>query len=228
MKPSISRLKSHATWVALFTAALVVAAACPYLSTKAGTLDSGQRTFGQSEVEPAFDDSTGNGIYLLTPLKNPFPSKANPRATAPLYLVLYPQVSTVPASELNCQPTNCDHANVLPFPDSDYGALPGSATACADFNGGSPCSPVAGHDHLVGVASTGGDFNQAWHVEFVIFSHSAFLDGSINTRVTTLSQIQALVKSGDAFIVDTPVTFNCSVTPERTYELGTPIAIQYP
>ena len=221
-------MKSITVALGLFTAALLIAVACPYSSTKAGSVDSGQRTFGQLEVEPAFDDSTGNAIYLLTPLKNPVPSKANPRATAPMYLVVYPQASTVPAYELNCQPSNCDHANVLPFPDSDYGALPGSAQACTDFNGGSPCSPVAGHDHLVGIASTGGDFNQAWHVEFVLFSHAAFVDGKINTRVTTLSQVQALLKSGDAFIADTPVTFNCSLTPERTYELGTPVVIQYP
>lgn len=221
-------MKSVVSAVALFAAALVAAAACPYLSTRAGSVESGQRTFGQWEVEPAFDDSTGNAIYLLTPLKNPFPSKSNPRAASPLYLVMYPQASTVPAFGLNCQPSNCDHGNVLPFPDSDYGALSGTAQACTDFNGGSPCSPVAGHDHLVGIASTGGDFNQAWHVEMVLFSHAAFLDGKINTRVTTLSQMQALLNSGDAFIADTPVTFNCSLTPERTYELGTPVAIQYP
>ena len=99
--------------------------------------------------------------------------------------------------------------------------------ACTDFNGGSPCSPVKGHDHLVGVASTGGDHN-AWHVELVVFTHAAFLDGTINTRVTTLSQIQALVKSGDVFIVDTPITFTSSVTSEQTYDLGTPVVIPYP
>lgn len=228
MKLSTLGVKSHTTWIALFAAAMVVAVASPYVSTKAGGVNSGQRAFGQVEVEPAFDDSTGTGIYLLSPLKNPFPSKANPRATAPMYLVVYPQVSTVPAYELNCQPTNCDHLNVLPFPDSDYGALPGSAQACTDFNGGSPCSPVAGHDHLVGIASTGGDFNQAWHVELLIFSHAAFVDGKINTRVTTLSQIQALVNSGDAFIADTPITFNCSSTSEHNYEVGTPVVIPYP
>src|SRR5450759_1295337 len=196
------------TSIAFFAAAVFVGAACLCVSSKADVVDSGQRTFGQFSVEPAVDDS--NGIYLLTPLKNPAPSNANPRATAPLYLLLYPLSSTVPAYELNCQPTNCDHANVLPFADVDYGLLPGSDKACVDFNGGSPCSPVKGHDHLVGVASTGGDFNQAWHVELVIFTHAAFVDGKINTRITTLSQIQALVKSGDAVIIDAQFTFNCS------------------
>lgn len=221
-------MKSIASSTAFCAAALVVAAASLCLPGRADVIESGQRVFGQTSVEPALDDSTGNLIYLLTPLKSPFPSKSNPRAASPLYLTLYPLSSTLPASEFNCQPTNCDHLNVLPFPDVDYGALSGSDTACADFNGGNPCSAVKGHDHLVGVASTGGDFNVAWHVQLVIFTHAAFLDGKINTRITTLSQIEALVQSGDAFIADTPITFNCSVTSGRTYDLGTPVVIPYP
>ena len=153
--------------------------------------ESGQRTFGRVSVEPAIDSAKGNTVYLLTPDKAPFPSKANQVATAPLYLPLYPVTSTVLANDLNCQPTNCDHVNVLPFPSPDYGALPGSDQRCVDFNGGNPCSPVEGHDHLVGVASTKGDFNVAWHVKLVVFTHAAFLDGKINTRITTLNQINA-------------------------------------
>ena len=213
-----------------FVAAIVglVACLCVGVSSNANAADSGQRSFGHVSVEPAIDSTTGDTVYLLTPIGAPFPSKANPVATAPLYLPLYPLNSTVPASGLNCQPTNCDHLNVLPFPSVDYGALPGSDKSCTDFNGGNPCSPVEGHDHLVGVASTHGDFNVAWHVKLVVFTHAAFLDGKINTRITTLSQINALVASGDAFIADTPVTFNCSITSERTYELGTPRVIPFP
>ncbi len=210
----------------LAVAALAAASLCP--SSQAQTVPSGQRANGQYEVEPAFNDSTGNAIYLLSPLKNPTPSRANPTATAPFFEVLYPLSSTIPASDLNCQPTNCDHGNVLPFPDTDYGALLGTDQVCTDFNGSAPCSPVKGHDHLVGVASSRGDFNVAWHVWLVIFTHSAFVDGVINTRVTTLSQLQALVANGDAFYIDTGFVFNCSVTSKRTYEIGTPVAIQYP
>jgi hypothetical protein len=190
--------------------------------------ESGQRTFGQRSVEPALDTANGNTVYLLTPTKAPFPSKANPVATAPLYLPLYPLNSTVPVAELNCQPNNCDHVNVLPFPSVDYGALLGTDQACVDFNGGDPCSLVKGHDHLVGVASTHGDFNVAWHVKLVVFTHAGFSDGKINTRITTLNQINALVLSGDAVVLDTPVTFNCSITSERTYEMGTPTVIPFP
>lgn len=211
---------------------LVVAlvASVAYLCTANYALgqESGQRTFGQASVEPALDTANGSTVYLLTPDKAPFPSKANPVATAPLYLPLYPVTSTVAADELNCQPTNCDHVNVLPFPNTDYGALPGTDQRCVDFNGGAPCSAVKGHDHLVGVASTHGDFNVAWHVKLVVFTHAAFVDGKINTRITTLNQINALVASQDAVILDTPITFNCSITSERTYEMGTPKVIPFP
>lgn len=188
--------------------------------------ESGQRVFGNASVEPAIDSSTGNKVYLLTPIHAPFPSKANPVATAPLYLPLYPMSSTIPADDLNCQPTNCDHANVLPFPSPDYGAA--SAQACADFNGGQPCSWVKGHDHLVGIAKTQGDFNVAWTVKPVIFTHQAFVDGKINERILTVNQLMALVASGDVVIAPDLVTFNCSSTSERTYELGTPTVIPFP
>ena len=212
----------------VFAMATVGFVACLSLSSTAIAADSGQRKFGQATVEPAIDLSNGNTVYLLTPDKAPFPSKANPVATAPLYLPLYPVTSSVPFAGLNCQPSNCDHVNVLPFPSVDYGALPGTAKPCVDFNGGNPCSLVEGHDHLVGVASTHGDFNVAWHVKLVVFTHAAFLDGKINTRITTLNQINTLVASGDAIVIDTPITFNCSVTSERTYDLGTPVVIPFP
>lgn len=218
-------MKTNLQWKILSAVlALLAVATAAYAQDS----ESGQRNFAQVSVEPAIDYANGNTIYLLTPVKAPFPSKANAVATAPLYLPLYPLSSTVPADDLNCQPNNCDHVNVLPFPSADYGFLPGSDKRCTDFNGGDPCSPVKGHDHLVGVAKTKGDFNVAWHVEFVVFTSKAFTDGNINTRITTLNQINALVASKDVVIIDTPVTFNCSITSERTYELGTPVVIPFP
>ncbi len=211
-----------------FAAAMLGAAVWLCCTTAATAADSGQRTFAQVEVEPAIDSTTGNTVYLLTPLKAPFPSKANQKATAPLYLPLYPLSSTVSASDLNCQPTNCDHANVLPFQFSGYDPLPGSSQACVDFNGGQDCALVKGHDHLVGIASTGGDFNVAWSVKLVVFTSKGFGDGAINTRITTLDQINALVANKDVVILDTPITFNCSSTSEQTYVKGTPVVIPFP
>ncbi|MDE3200126.1 MAG: hypothetical protein KGN79_04325 [Acidobacteriota bacterium] len=191
---------------------------------------SGEVTLGNSTVEPAFDDTTGGVTYLLTPKNAPLPSKANAAAVAPLYLVVYPLNSAVQADTLNCQPTNCDHVNVLPFPDPDYGAMPGDSTVCTDFNGGAPCSLVKGHDHLVGIANTGGDYNVAWAVKLVFFTHAAFLgdDPAINHRVTTLSQIEALQKAGEVVVADTPIVFNCSKVSGATYAQGVPVVINFP
>ncbi len=194
---------------------------------RADTTPTGQRNFAQVSVEPAIDYSNGNTIYLLTPVKVPTPSKSSPKAAAPLYLVLYPTTSTIPASALNCQPNNCDHANVLPA-TAGYETLPGTATACKDFNGGEPCSVVEGHDHLVGVASTGGDFNVAWAVEFVVFTPKGFAAGKINTRITTLDQLMDLRNNGYVSIMNVGFTFNCSETSVQTYDKGTPVAIPFP
>jgi hypothetical protein len=160
---------------------------------------------------------------LLTPIKVAIPSKANPiHAVAPLYLVLYPTTAgSIDPATLNCQPYNCDHVNALPFPSPDYGFLPGSNQLCMDYNGGAPCSPVLGHDHLVGVPPTG-DFNVAWAVKLVIFTSKGFAENKINTRVETLAQIQALALAGDVVILDAPVTFNCSISSAQTYYKGTP------
>jgi hypothetical protein len=38
---------------------------------------SGERTLGQSSIEPAYDDMTGHLIYLLTPLGVSNPVKSN-------------------------------------------------------------------------------------------------------------------------------------------------------
>lgn len=210
-------------------AAIALAGSIAFASANVNAYgQSGQRNFAQVSIEPAIDYSTGNTIYLLTPAKSPFPSKANPVATAPLYLPLYPLSSTVVAGTLDCQPTNCDHANVLPAPDPDYGALPGTNAACADFNGGQPCALVKGHDHLVGAPSTHGDFNVAWTVHPVIFTHKAFQDGVINVRITTLTQLMTEKDNGYVVIAPPLVTFNCSITSARTYWLGTPVAIPFP
>ena len=222
-----STRKSIFSWLlALAVAALPAAFFC--VSSQAQVVQSGQRVHGQNEIEPAFDDSTGNVIYLKTPLKAPLPTHTSPEATAPFFEFVYPLSSAVPANELNCQPTNCDHVNVLPFASPDYGILPGSDKACTDFNGGATCSQVKGHNHLVGIASTGGDFNVAWHVWLVVFTHAAFVDGAINTKVTTLSQLNALAASGDVQFIDTNFTFHCSAVSEQTYEVGTTKVIQYP
>ncbi len=186
---------------------------------------SGQRAFGQSTVEPAYDDANGSVVFLLTPNGAPFPSKSNPRAWAPMYIPLYPTTSTIDPTTLNCQPTNCDHLNVLPFPAPDY--VNGGAT-CEQF--GFPagaCSLVAGHDHLVGIASTGGDFNVAWQVHLIVFTPKAFADGAVNRHLTTLDDLfgeDGVVTTGDAIEIPTAIVFNCNRVSERVYLKATPLS----
>lgn len=205
---------------ALFLAILLIAGSIGLNS--AVHAQSGQVAIGRATVEPAIDYSTGGTVFLLTPDKVPFPSHANPHAVAPMYLVAYPATSTLAPSILNCQPTNCDHVNVLPFPAPGY---PNGGAACVNYglpaNG---CALLLGHDHLVGVARTGGDFNVAWHVTLVVFTPQGIAQGLANTRVMTLTQMSNLVANGDAFLADTPITFNCSVVSPRVYQRGTPLS----
>lgn len=182
---------------------------------------SGQVAFGQATVEPAYDDMTGDQIFLLTPDHVPFPSNANAVATAPMYIPMYPQGSSL--TNFNCLPTNCDHLQVLPAP---LLRIPGVAsvypsgtitTKYGTFTGGL----VMGHDHLVGVANTGGDFNVAWHVYLVLFTPKGVSDGAINTRLTTLSAMQSAIQAGDAIgPLDSGIVFNCSKVPETVYLRG--------
>jgi hypothetical protein len=182
---------------------------------------SGQREIGKATVEPAVDDSNGSTVYVLTPNNVPLPSQSNSTASAPMYLVTYATTSTIDAATINCQPNNCDHVQVLPFPAPGY---TNGGAACTNFGlpaGG--CALVKGHDHLIGMPRTG-DFNIAWHVYLVVFTAKGVGDGSINARVLTLTQVSSLVAAGDAFLVDTPITFNCSAVSEAVYLTGTPLS----
>jgi hypothetical protein len=163
---------------------------------------SGQRAYGQVTIEPAIDDATGNEIFLHTPNNAQLPSHAAPRAHAPLYLELYPEASTIDADTLNCQPTNCDHAQTFAY-------------------------PLKGHDHLVGVPHTG-DFNVAWDVVLVAFTPQGFADGAINDRILTLDQLNAALDAGDAITIGPVTSFNCSITSAANYLKGTPLTFTVP
>lgn len=230
MKPILNSIMLRAAVLA--TAAALLGAPIAVMA------QSGATTNGQTTTESAIDDANGSVVYLLTPNKSPFPSKANQaHAAAPLYMVVYPTSSTIDSNTLNCQPTNCGHLEVLPFPDPDYvptsdaaDYFSGANQACMDFNGGAACAPVKGHDHLVGIASTGGDFNVDWVVKLVVFTHHGFLDGAINNRVMTLAQIQALESGAtpDVMVIDSGIYFTCSRVSSSVYYNGTPVQIVYP
>lgn len=197
-------------------------AVCLTPMAQASPVVSGQHAFGQVSIEPAYDDSTGNLIFLLTPIHAPLPSKANPVAWAPMYLPMYPASSTV--SPLNCTPYNCDHVQVLPsglVSALGLGSVYPTGTISTKY-GAFTGGLVAGHDHLVGVAKTGGDFNIAWHVYLVLFTPKGVSDGAINHELLTLAGIQNAMAAGDVFphAIDSGITFNCSITNAATYWNG--------
>jgi hypothetical protein len=181
------------------------------------TIPSGQRTLGQSVLEPVYNDENAGQIgYIKEPENAPQPIPANPVAWAPFYLVVYPVTSTVArTTTFLCQhtpgPDNCPtHGNniatlaVLQEP-SVYGA------------------GVAGHDHLMDFPG-GPDFNIAWEPTVVLFTPTGVADGTANEHILTDSQIQAAVANQDVKVVKLPQrTFICSSVPERLYEMATPL-----
>ena len=196
--------------LALSVALVACIAASPVMAS--GSEPSGERNHGNISVESAYDYSTGQMVFLSTPVQLPIPTHTNQRAVAPLYLVLYPAGSAVLASHnLNCMgvPGNC--------PDHD-GAVAGAATAIMPNVYGTNPAAVPGHDHLVGLAQTGGDFNVAWEVILVLFTNSAAAD----THVTTMSQLNWELSTHNAITVDAGFNFHCSVTSAASYWNGNP------
>ena len=199
---------------------------------------SGQVASGQATIEPALDDATGNAVFLLTPNGAPLPSKANSHAQDAMYIPAYPTRSTIAGADLDCQTGagtgtgNCNHLQVLPFSDPVYDPDPadasGSSKACQDYNGGKPCTVYLGHDHLIGVPATGGAFNVAWAVKLILFTPKGIRDGAIDSRITTLSDLDALVAGGDAVIAPTPIVFNCSIVAQTVYNNGAPLSFPFP
>lgn len=217
--------------------ALSFAAAAILSSPIAALAQSGEVIQGYSTIGPVFDSATGNTIFVRQALGAPMPVHSNVNSMSPVYVVVYPSDSHLPADSLQCQPKNCDHLNVLPFPEPDYGDFGQDTDAvCQKWNGGAPCSPVLGHVHLFGVASDGGDFTVPHSVKLLLFTHQAFTNCAMNRAdcvydklVSTMAQMQTLVNSGDLTSpLSTPITVNLSVVPERTYELGRPTLIDFP
>jgi hypothetical protein len=153
-------------------------------------------------IMPAWDDVTGNLIYLKSPT-NPvlFPSHVNAHALAPLYAVVYPLGSTV---ETQCPGATCGGLGTLP---------PSLVFSPAVYPGGA----LRGHDRLVAPHGSGGDFNVAWEVFVVVFTPQAAADGATNVTITTLAQLNAAIAAGDATAPqDLGFQFHCSIAPNAT------------
>lgn len=212
-------------------AALVIASVLGILAGQsaalAGTLPTGEVTVGKSTIEPAYDYSTGNLVYLLTPSGSA--AHINPQFAhnvAPLYLVVYPNSDGAYSGPLNCEDTTSNPVQTENCPDHGPEVAMGAANAdpsvYASFYDGNPADTVPnvrGHDHLVGIASTGGDFNVLWEPVLVLFNNAA----DAAQHVTTVAQISAL-GSALTMIPLPQLTFPCSVVGAGAYNHGTPVA----
>jgi hypothetical protein len=181
-------------------------------------LHGGNGANGGQVIEPAIDDTTGSLIYLSTPRGVADPVNSNPKAAAPLYLVVYPKGSLDNSVTLNC----------LDFPTEncpDHGPVVAQAAATIDpaVYGPPDGSGVLGHDHLLAPPGSGGDFNIAWVPTLVLFKPNVAI-----THITLLSQIT----KKDFIIVPldgtngTPNrTFHCSVVPASIYNNSIPYVL---
>ncbi len=196
----------------LFAFAFVAICAFPF-NALADSLPSGERAHGNVTIEPAYDDMDGSIVYLQTPNHHAplgptnTTQQVNPHAVAPLYLIVYPAGTS---GTFNCMgvPGNCpDHGGVIAgLAASVMPSVYPSANA------------VPGHDHLVGVAKTGGDFNVAWHVYVELFTSDAAVH-----HITLLSDLNATKASGGLMEVDTGIVFLCAVVSESSYLAGAPV-----
>jgi hypothetical protein len=197
--------------------ALALSVSFGVASAAASSIPSGQRTLGQSVLEPVYNDEDAGAIgYIMQPENAPQPVHANPTAWAPFYLVVYPVNSTVAlTTTLLCRhlpaPDNCPtHGNNI--------ANLAVAREPAVYGVG-----VAGHDHLMDFPG-GSDFNIAWEPTVVLFTPQGVTDGAVNEHILTDAQIQAALLSKDAIEVQLPTrTFICASVPERLYDMATPL-----
>src|SRR6516164_8367798 len=206
--------------VFMVVAASALVTGLSVLPAGASSLPSGERlvggtaSHGGTVLEPVYDDMTGQIRYVSTPRGTPNPVNSNPVASAPFYLPVYPAGSTVGVT-LNCQDVPVENC-------PDHGpAVAGLAQALEPgvYGGG-----VIGHDHLMAGPGSHGDFNVAWVPTLVLFTPGAAI-----TQITTLTQLNGLIKSGAVFTVPldgtngTPnLTFHCSVVPAAVYAQGVP------
>lgn len=168
---------------------------------------TGRFTGGGATVEPAYNDANGSLVYLLTPTNAKVSAKA---PVAPIYLPVYPVGSGIDPASLNCAHLPADNC-------ADHG--PEVSGAPPIVNNPVYANGVLGHDHLVGVASTGGDFNFKWEPTLIVFNNAQ----AATHHITTLAQIEAAKLAGDITVIPLPaLDFNCSIVGAAVYNRATP------
>ena len=179
----------------------------------APTLPTGERQLGQGVVEPAYNDTNGSIVYLLTPIGAK--QHYNVNTTAPLYLVVYPAAVGGTIGVVSCQHQPMDNC-------ADHGPIfAGLAEAVKPtvYGGG-----VWGHDHLFAAPpatpANEGDFHVAWIPVAVLFTSP----GAAYNHITTLAQLNAAYAAGDVIEIPLPEgVFHGSVVSERVYNQAVPL-----
>jgi hypothetical protein len=172
-------------------------------------IPSGERTMGQSVLEPVYDAEHAGAIgYVSTPMHAPM--RADSAAWAPFYVVVYPTSSAVQTTLL-CQDVPAENC-------PDHG--PELAGLAQQMEPGVYGGGVRGHDHLMDFPG-GNDFNIAWEPIAVLFTNSAAADHQLLTD----AQIDAAVASGDAMEIRLPsLTFHCAAVAAAVWRRGTPVS----
>src|SRR5262249_36409670 len=83
-------------------------------------------------------------------------------------------------------------------------------------------SGVAGHDHLIGIASTGGDLNVNWVPVAVLFKTATAAQQHLTTEAQVLKAVP--VDHPPIMFPIPPATFHGEVVSAAVYEHGTPVA----
>ena len=174
----------------------------------ADTLPTGQRTFHNNGLEPAYNAENGQIGYFMEPAGK---MNASPKAWAPIYIVVYP-TGTTAASTFSCMhfamgDDNCpSHGNII--------AGLAAATEPTVYGDG-----VAGHDHVLDFPG-GDDFNIAWEPVVVLFKSKA----DANEHVITDARILQLYGEGKVDLIPLPgATFLCAIVPQRIWNMATPV-----
>ena len=172
----------------------------------AASVPSGERSHGQSVLEPVYNDANGTIGYISTPEKAHVNS--NPRAWSPFYLPVYPVGSTVGA-------LICEHTPVENCPThGDFIAGLAQSTIPDVYGAG-----VLGHDHLMDFPG-GREFNVTWEPVVVLFTSTA----AANEHIVTDAQIDDAVARGDAIEIPLPqAVFLCARVSAVVYNKATPL-----
>lgn len=174
----------------------------------ADSVPTGERTFHQTTLEPAYDAAhEGTLGYLLTP--NKAPMHTPPVAWAPIYVPVYP-VGTTAATTLNCM-----HTPVENCPSHGDGVAGAAQSIMPNVYG----DGVLGHDHVLDFPG-GDDFHIAWEPVLVLFTTKA----AANQHLLTDAAILAARDAGHVILVEDPAhTFKCAVVPSALWNRASPI-----